>query len=453
LKTTAYFEYIMITLLIIILGLITLLFGDDIILSSNINLWIVILMLGYKIFKDRYVSTISMFIFGFIYIFYKEFLNDSLDLTLDWGKQNVIIGYYVIMFSFISVLVGFHCRELLRNHKNPIIDQSDISSFIKRRFLFFNINIFLIVVIFSGNIYLIFEGLTEGRPNAFKYGILSSFSYAISVIVIVNLKLYYKQYYGKDHYLKILFWTSPLFILLVASGARFLLLYGIIALISDKLYTLTNRKIIRMSIFLILFGLLSNQILEFRNEGFLNNKIQELRETQSTSSFTINQQIVNKLTNEGMLRNASMISDYTSKNGYTYGQSIGFLAYWWVPRGVWKEKPTQLDFWLIREYTSEYSDSGYSTASGFFGELYMDFGKYFLMPFLFGLGYLLSYLNSILILNKTSLTYDRYVISNSILAWVFFSVRSLMTSTFLLIFVMLSAYLISKYFKKWKIIS
>ena len=441
----------MILILLLLILFSTIFNGDDIVASANINLWLVLVLLCYKIFKERYVSIGSMFIFGFVYIFFNEFLNQTDFLFLEWGKNNVISGYYVSMFSFFALQLGYHFREFF-NKKSNFYNTPKRPDFIKNKKIFFRLNIIFIAVIFLGNIFLIVEGLTEGRPNAFKYGILSSLSYAIALITIVNMKIYFKQYYGSNNYLKTILYTFPLFILFIASGTRFILLYGIIALVSDELVNLSNKRIIKVGIFIVFFGILSNLVLESRNDGFLNSGLTTQNITNS-KNYTFNQIIVNKFTDEGMLRNAAMITDYSNKHGNTYGKSISFLTYWWVPRIIWENKPNQLDFWLIREYTNEYDDTGFSTASGFFGELYMDFGKYFLMPILFALGYYFSYLNFRFIFKNEKLNYRSVLISSSILAWIFFLVRSIMTSTFLLTFVVIAAYILNKYLKKWNIIN
>jgi oligosaccharide repeat unit polymerase len=440
----------MIIFILSLLTLSTILFDEDILSSANVNLWLIIFLLGYKILHDRYVSIGSMFIFGFLYIFFKEFLTDIPALYLDWGRENVTIGYMVIIYSFIFLMLGYHYRDFVKDIKPPSIENISYL-FIKNRKLFFRINIFLAIAIFTANIFLVFEGLTEGRPNAFKYGIFSSLSYALAVIVIINLKLYYKQFYGRINYIKILLYSFPLFILFIASGTRFLLLYGVIALISDNLYNLSNKKLLKMFAFVMIFGILANMLLEFRSGGFINSNVKVQAHVAEDKS-TFNQALVNQFTNEGMLRNAAMITDYTQKNGHTYGQSISFLAYWWVPRILWESKPTQLDFWLIRKYTGDFDESGHSTASGFYGELYIDFGKYFIMPIIFLLGYFFSYLNFRFIVDQSNFNYYSLLISSSILAWVFFLVRSIMTSSFLLIFIILSAYLMDKYLRKWKIL-
>jgi len=448
----------MIFIIVLLIFFTTIFCGENIELTSNITLWFVIIILIYNVLKDRYISLISMFIFGFIYIYFKEFLNDIPTLYGEWGEKNVNDGYFVIMFSFLSLICGYFLKDYVRkfNRKKVIVKPNANSDFrlnlIKSKSSFFIINILLVLIIFIGNMVLIIDGLTKGRPNAFKYGLLSNLSYALSIIAIINFNIYYKQFFARYNVIKVFIYTFPIFVLLLASGTRFLLLYGIIALISHYFYNLTNPKIFKMLLFLIVFGLAFNFVLKSRNDGFLNSSVTN-NLISPKDEMSLNQKVVQYFTTEGMLRNAAMITDYTNNHDYTYGRSIGFLTYFWVPREIWHDKPTQLDHWLIRKYTNEYDDSGHSTASGFMGELYMDFGPYFILPILAVIGWFMSSLNFKYYLNRENFTYISVILNGSVLAWIFFSVRSILTSTFIFLFIYLSAYLINKYFKKWGILN
>lgn len=440
------------SLLICFVFLSTLLFGDNIESSSNINLWLCIIILGYNIIKDKYVSAISIFIFGFIYIYFKEFLNNVPNLYSQWGIDNVNTGFMVVMLSFIGVLVGYYFRSVVKIPSNISREANTLSFTINKPKLFYRINLLLIYLIFVGNIPLIIYGFVTGRPNAFEYGIFSNISYALCVITIINLKLYYNHQYGEIKYIKLIITTLPVFVLLFATGTRFLLLYGIIALISDQLYHLNIKKLGKLSVIFLLVIVSMNFIMDFRNSGFLKGMDSYNNKGAYEIEQTFNQKIVSNFTDEGLLRNAAMITDYTNNNGFTYGKSFGFLAIFWVPRTIWEGKPTQIDHWLIRKYTAEYDNSGHSTASGFMGEIYMDFGKY-ITPFLMVVfGWFLSFLNYKYLHIRRKSDYASVVINGSILAWIFFMVRSVLTSSYIFIFIIAGAYILRKIFYKWNIL-
>ncbi|WBZ97375.1 O-antigen ligase [Chryseobacterium wangxinyae] len=435
--------------LIFILIVTTLISFSNLLLSANILLWVFILFLGYNVIKDKYVSLASIFIFGFIYIYFKEILNNTDNLIVDWGKENVEIAFQTILFSAITFLSGYYFHQLLFCKKKIKNGERKNFFFIKNKKSFFKFNLFLTYLIFFGNIVLIIKGLTEGRQNAFEYGILSSISYAVGVICIVNYKYYFKQFYGKDNYIKVILYSLPIFILYIGSGTRFLLLFGIIALINSSLFNLKLKKIAGLGIVLLMIGLLGNFFLQYRNIGIASGAKYESVSYDESSSF--NQKVVSNFTEEGVFRNAAMITDYTKKNDFTYGKSFSFLLYFWIPRVIWTSKPTQIDFWLIREYTDEYDESGHSTASGFLGEIYMDFGKYLTVIVFFLIGILLSKLNEKL-LNVEINSYFILIVSSSVIAWLFFAVRSIVTSSIMMIFIILLAYIFSKLLKKWNLI-
>ena len=435
--------------LICLLFLVTLISYSDLLLSANILLWIYIIFLCFNIIKDRYVSLTSIFIFGFIYIYFKEILNNTPELIQEWGEDNVNTAYKVVMFSSVAFLAGYYIYEVIFIKKtNNFLPKKEFF-FIRNKKRFFIVTFFLTYLIFFGNIVLIINGLTKGRQNAFEYGILSSISYAIGVICIVNYKHYFKQFYGKDSYLKVILYSLPIFILYIGSGTRFLLLFGAIALINSSLFNLKIKRILILGGIVVAMGFIGNFFIKYRNDGFTSERKVELKAKNENN--TLNKIIVNNFTEEAVFRNAAMINDYTRKNDYTYGKSSSFILYFWVPRVLWQSKPTQIDFWLIRKYTHEYDDSGHSTASGFLGEIYMDFGKYLTILIFFFVGILISKLNHRL-LNVSVDSYFKLLVSSSIIAWLFFAVRSVLTSSMMFIFIVVLAYIFSKLFKRWKLI-
>ncbi|KNB61246.1 O-antigen polymerase [Chryseobacterium sp. Hurlbut01] len=435
--------------LICLLFLSTLVSFSDLILSANILLWLFILFLCFNILKDRYISLASIFIFGFIYIYFKEILNNTPDLIQEWGEDNINTAYKVVMLSAVTFLAGYYIYEIIfhKKNNNPLLKKEIF--FIKNKKRFFTITFFLTYLVFFGNIILIINGLTKGRQNAFEYGVLSSISYAIGVICIVNYKHYFKQFYGKDNYLKVILYSLPIFILYLGSGTRFLLLFGVIALINSSLFNLKVKKILMLGAIVITIGFIGNFFLKYRNSGFAADT--KVEYTAKEKNNSLNKMIVSNFTEEAVFRNAAMINDYTQKNDYTYGKSISFILYFWVPRVFWESKPTQIDHWLIRKYTHEYDDSGHSTASGYLGEIYMDFGKYLTVFIFFFIGMMISKVNNKL-LSVNIDSYFKLLISSSIIAWLFFAVRSVLTSTMMLVFIIILAYVFSKLFKKWKLI-
>src|SRR5690606_3053973 len=127
---------------------------------------------------------------------------------------------------------------------------------------------------------------------------------------------------------------------------------------------------------------------------------------------------------------------------HTYGSSIAFLTYFWIPRAIWPDKPTMLGHWLIREYRSGFG-SGHSSSFGFTGELFADFGYYSLF-FVFLLVIILNWANQF---NTFYLSQPRSytkILVVMIFSYVFFFVRSPITATMTFLVLLVVQYLIRK---------
>ena len=98
--------------------------------------------------------------------------------------------------------------------------------------------------------------------------------------------------------------------------------------------------------------------------------------------------------------------------------------------------------WPIQKYMFGFSE-GYSSASGFGGELYIDFGFYPALLILFVFGILLYELD-MWIKYKSIYHLHTQIIGSVLFAWIFFATRSILTSTYVLIFTILASFLISK---------
>ena len=148
-----------------------------------------------------------------------------------------------------------------------------------------------------------------------------------------------------------------------------------------------------------------------------------------------------------------LANDYFSTHSLRYGRETSIILYFWVPRAIWPDKPTQLDHWLIREYNKRVPD-GHSTASGFTGELRADFGMFSLF-FVFVGGMLLrrgdAYVEQVFLssdnINK--------ILAACFFPYVFFVVRSPLAATQTFIFELVIFFIIKRFMteKKCNLIS
>ena len=158
-----------------------------------------------------------------------------------------------------------------------------------------------------------------------------------------------------------------------------------------------------------------------------------------SSSERLPVRLASHMSPEGVVRMARMADRYFSDHSLRWGQETGFLLYFWFPRSLWRDKPTQLDYWLIREYIPTLPDT-YSSASGFIGELRADFGwGCLLFVFLFGLPLKRVDDFCVSVFSEGNASFDM-VLASILYPWIFFFVRSPVTSTMSLLWEILIYY-------------
>jgi oligosaccharide repeat unit polymerase len=154
---------------------------------------------------------------------------------------------------------------------------------------------------------------------------------------------------------------------------------------------------------------------------------------------------------EGVVRSNAKMVDYFSNKPFLFGESTGFIFYFWIPRSIWKEKPTMLGHWLIREYGDKGFGSGHSASFGFSGDFYADFGipGAIFLSFLLGIG--LKKLESIRI-QSFYIEDERKILYAMVYPYVFFAVRSPITASITMIYILVVFFLLRRLlFKNLKV--
>lgn len=147
---------------------------------------------------------------------------------------------------------------------------------------------------------------------------------------------------------------------------------------------------------------------------------------------------------EGVVKMAYYADDYFEERPLHWGKEFGFALYFWIPRAIWHNKPTQLDYWLIREYLSV--SNKFSSASGFIGELRADFG-WGLLLFMILFGILLKE-GDRYIVNVIEGRSLHTVVAACLYPFVFFIIRSPLTSYFQLINILVIVFIFSRFLGK-----
>ena len=294
-------------------------------------------------------------------------------------------------------------------------------------FLFF----FLLIVLYS--LYLIQEiphallSIQYGRQAA---GLMVTSSLFTSIIGNMSILLpalfafYYKN--RKGGFVLALFWSLPIFAVLIGIGSRFPFLFSVCGfVISNGLisfYCFKKRDIIVLFIMVVIVFGLSAMMKEIRVHGIDN---MESNETEYDIGL-FSQKAASKMSPEGVVYMNTILYDHCKSNGFLYGKNSSFIFYFWVPRSIWKNKPEMLGKWLPQKYQNV--SEGHSASLGIWGELYVDFG-YLSLLVMFVLGILLKKLDNIC---QFISLYKGHTISiifvSLVFPFVFFSARSPITA-------------------------
>lgn len=364
-----------------------------------------------------------------------------------WAEMEIIAANsfsdsYIVPFARFSLanfsfLFGYHLFQK-NDYKN-----SNIHNISKGNNLF----VFLLLVLYiyfvaSKFVYartVFYSGRSYGSGSALGNGsLLGSLTSSLGLLLPASIGYYFTQKKQRSVWAALL-WSLPIFIILLLTTSRYKFLFSILPflIVTDvfDLKTTSLKKNLLLFLFLIAIVVITGYIKNNRSVAFAEMEASEFFGYQSNQGNDTFEKMAYQMSPEGVVRMASVADQYFSTHSLHYGKETGFILIFWVPRGWWPNKPTMLDNWLIREY--ENVADGFSSASGFIGELRADFG-WFCLVFMLLFGLLIRKLDN----------YTKYVIQNypdsfnivlvSILyPWVFFFVRSPLTATMSLLWELL----------------
>lgn len=384
--------------------------------SAPLLMWLYILLAILQVIQEKKISLVTVFLCSFIYMVFPEAILFGNLVAAKWGIEHTQTGFLFLIVSSICVFVGY---KTIKKSNTPVNFGRFTTTFRKKRLLFAGLITFS-VVFFLINLNNTITGLTEGRASAFPF-FYSNLLYSLAFACVGLFDVYFNH-----NKLKVLLASSLIIITFIGTGTRFFLLFIAFIVFFDSLQYLNKRKAFSIFIATVLLVSTSEFIKSTRAGGLL----QEAH--NRTQTFTgISNYIASKGSAEGLLSNSAMILKYTSEHSLTYGKSIGFLLYFWIPRGLWEDKPTMLDHWLIRQFDNTVSE-GFSTASGYGGELLIDFGFLIASLILFFMGRKLAKMEVWIRINSPAAV-DARIFSGFLYGFVFFATRSLLTSIFMLI--------------------
>lgn len=388
------------------------------------------------------ISTFTIWISAFIYIILSEPIINNYGKEYSWSIRYLLSANNVVLLTYLMT------RPTLKYFKSNFEHASKCVN--PRLFSFIIILMYLVYIIQTYNHVLTnYEGARQ-LGNAVGGGSLQgafvkTFGQVLPVLIgyyIVRVKHASKWF--------ALTLCIPIFFFLLVLGTRFRLLFSIAPffLVTDFIRL---KKINKKSLFfMIAFGvglvIFTNTMKEKRNSSFAEviNSVSLINNSQESSNQSLSVKICSNCSPEGIVEMTRLANIYFQTHDLKYGECSGMLFYFWIPRNIWKEKPTQLDYWMPRYFNPDLSTT-FSSASGFTGEVRADFG---LLSYLFMVlfGFLLRKVNTMLFLSDYGRkpSYSTLYVS-LLIPYLFFFVRSPLTSSYSLIFEFVTIYIIGRF--------
>ncbi len=356
---------------------------------ADYHLYIYGLLLVIEVMQVKAISLYSIWIAGFVYMILSEMI-----LFPGGSEYNITVRYVLLANNL--VLLGY---SIGRNKKFFQYKQTRLST---NSQLFPFLLLFLTIFYIYNTYTSVVASYAYGRQLVSTTGsgtLLGTLNSSVGII-LPSLIAYYVVHIRKSSKWIALLLVLPFFLFIFILATRFKLLFSVLPFFLISGFLNFNKITLKSTLYLILIIIvlvLSSLFTRTnRNESYSIGfgSLLELFELEdSKSSFA--ERIAQNCSPEGCVEMTHLSERYFENHDYTYGKSIGFISYFWIPRAVWPDKPTQIDHWLPRYYNPQMPDTA-STASGFTGELRADFG-YFSLFLLFLLGIFLKRCNYYLI--------------------------------------------------------
>lgn len=407
-------------LILIILITVVVYFFDDYRNLGRFYFYVLLIWGVTDLLIKRKIELIHIWNAGFGFIILSEVFSDSfvvLERNLE-ALQFLITANNLVLLGYIS-----------KSYKKIKLLQPRFESLHKTNKTFPILLLVLTIVFVYFKMNAVLSAVSGGRlsETGESSSILGNMINALGYILPAVIA-YYVVIIQKKSILFALLLSLPVLMMQFLIGTRFPLLFSIIgfSIVIFAHYPLQKLNFKQLMIgsflaLLLIFG--SAAMKNFRTQGFSQSEIQ-LFDSNSKNGFA--EIILNFGSPEGVIDMTSLMFDYFDHNEHIYGESSSFLLYFWIPREIWPDKPTMLGHWFIREYRSGFSE-GHSASFGFSGDLYADFGWFSLIPIFF-IGRLLKVgenFKSKMLLSKQY----QMVLGAMLFPYVFFFVRSPITST------------------------
>lgn len=397
------------------------------IIDGQLIVYFLIVLVNY--WRKKSFNLFQIWIVGYVFIVWSEMEI----IATEYYNSTWFVPFIRYTISNFVFMLGYYLynRNERYHRKTNSINQNS------RLFLFLIIVLYLYFVIlkFNETKIVYFTGRSYGSGNSMGTGSLSKIFLDSIGLLLPSLIGYYYRYVFKKGIWFSFFLVFPIFVILLLTTSRYKFLFstlpyfiitGIVDLQSSNL-----KKSLVLLLFFVVILKICGYIKNNRNVAFAEVESREVFGYNFEKGDNLFETAAYRMSPEGVVKMAAIADDYFSKNNLHYGKETGFIFIFWIPRNWWPNKPTMLDGWLIREY--ENVSEGFSSASGYIGELRADFG-WFCLLFVLLLGMLIRKLDNYTqyVYNNCSDSFDLVLIS-VLYPWVFFCIRSPLTSTISLI--------------------
>lgn len=418
--------------LIILIGISSILFTFDadtakFVVDIHLVMYLLLLLVNYSYNKS--FNLYQIWIAAYIFIVWSEMEIVAAGSLPD----NYVVPYIRYTLSNCAFLMGYHIRQ------KPNYKFVEVSGKPRNESFYLSIigalYIYYILTKYVETLNVFFSGRNYGSGSALGGGtLLGSLTTSVGMMLPALIGYYYSKIKQSSIWPS-LFLSFPIFLILLITTSRFKLLFSVLPyLIVTGILDLKNssiKKNVLLAFSAVTIIVITGFFKSNRNVAIIEVDASEILRAQDYTGGDLFETAAYQMSPEGVVKMAAVADAYFSTHDLHYGKECSFLLYFWVPRSWWSDKPTMLDNWLIREY--ENVSEGYSSASGFIGELRADFGWLCLL-FMLLFGMLVRRLDGytkIIIFSRPQ-SYNLVLIS-MLYPWIFFFVRSPLTATMALL--------------------
>ena len=385
--------YNLIKALLFLLSFVTMMIGGvSNKLLAEYHFYILLLLALVEFLQTKKLTLFVVWIAGFIYIMLSEMIVNN------YGPKYNYVTRFLLLANDL-VLIGYSLADEMKFRKTTT------NTYNGKNELFAIVIIVLYIYYFYTALPKAAVNYVQGRQLVSTLGsgsLMGYFNRSLSMCLPSIIAFYMVTLKKKSKWNALLL-SLPIFVFIYMGGTRFKLLFAAAPffLVSGffNFNKLNFKNLLYLFVLALGFVIVTNNLKYNRNDSLADLEIFSVaNETnreinQRHRSFA--EKVSNRCSPEGTVEMSRLFEMYFEFHPHTYGRSIGFISYFWIPRRIWHNKPTQIDHWLPRYYNPKMSDKS-STSSGFMGALRADFGIYSLF-FIFLFGCILKKLNSLLV--------------------------------------------------------